>query len=79
MIYEFTQKPKSAASYMGIPMTSLAEHKIAEHKIAVDLLRVEAVQQDDGWTCIVTGTDTYCVTEPYAIVLAAWLRARREA
>ena len=74
MIYEFTQKPKSAASYMGIPMTSLAEHKIA-----VDLSRVEAVQQDDGWTCIVTGTDTYCVTEPYAIVLAAWLRARREA
>lgn len=47
-------------------------------RVAIDMTRVEAVMQDEGWTCIVSGTDTYYVEESYATVLAAWLSSRRE-
>lgn len=73
MIHEFTQRAGPVATYMGVPVAAGTTHKIA-----IDLARVESVQQGDGWTALITSSENYYVTEPYAIVLAAWLRARRE-
>lgn len=45
--------------------------------VSIDLTRVEAVMEDEDWTCIVTGSDTYYVTDKYASVLAVWRKAMK--
>lgn len=62
MIHEFTQRSNQ-------PNPKL--------RVALDMARVDAVLCDEQHVTIVMGSDAYYVTESYAIVLAAWLRARR--
>lgn len=40
-----------------------------EKRVAVDMSRVEAVLEEESCTCIVTGTDTYYVTQDFNTVL----------
>lgn len=49
-----------------------------ERRVAVDMSRVEAVLEEESCTCIVTGTDTYYVTQDFNTVLWAWIRTRKE-
>lgn len=50
----------------------------SDHRVVIDMSRVEAVLEDENWTCIVTGTDTYYVTQDFNTVLSAWIRTRKE-